>query len=144
MQFLMRQRRWAALLLIWFIILAGVHLGYAKGQAVRPSLHTEGGRQTSENAVAQTALCPLACGKQETPSWKRLPSSYAVRYAGSGSGRRFSHDFYAVRLYSGMYTRILLPSRRAENVCSRSHALIMNYIHCQDGAKPDSLFSIIS
>lgn len=138
MQFCARQKRWASLILILLISAAGIQLGYIQGYAFLACQSTLDG--AASEFVREASRFREADGTTETPGWQHLTQiARAERARQSGVNKGFFSDC-CHKGTSGAYTRILLPSCRIVNVFVRSHALIMAYIHCQDGKKADSLF----
>lgn len=139
MHFTACQKRWVSLILTVLISAAGIQLEYLQGYAF---LAYPGARNVPANAVSRATVLFMESGVvAETPRWRSLQNvARAERARRSGPCRGMFPDCYCSKVFSGMYTRIYLPSRRIENVFARSHALIMQYIHCQDGMKADNLF----
>lgn len=139
MHFSARQKRWASLILTVLISAAGIQLGYLQGYAF---LACPGARSVPASSVSRRAVLFMESGgAAETPRWRSLQHvARAERARRSGSCRGFFPDCCRAKGLWGTYMRIGMPLCRSENVFARSHALIMHYIHCQDGMKGDDLF----
>lgn len=139
MHFPMRKRRWAGLILTLLITIAGIQFGYTETYAFL-SWTNACEAQTGSTISAAATILAKSDQTVEEPSWRNLQN--VVRPERSRRNtcfRRLLTGAEIVRTYSDTYTRIILPSCRIENMSIRSHSLIMHYIHCQDGAKPDAL-----
>lgn len=139
MHFSMRQKRWASLILTLLIGAAGIQLGYVQGYAFL-SCHSM--ENVSASAFVRAAARIAEADKTtETPIWQKLRYiARAERARRSGTYRGlFLGCCHAVG-YSDAYIRIFLSSCRLEFVFARSHALMMAYIHCQDGENAFGLF----
>lgn len=132
MKIAIQQRRWISVLLVWIIVFFGIQHDFSQGTdlLINPyqdhlSVNIIERQQEAFMDVADTAEITQVMLQRLTNRCGRVNrwEDTSLLLGGEITG------------FTGCGTRIYLTSCRIENIYVRSHALIMAYIHCQDGEK---------
>lgn len=133
MRMTMQQKRWIGALLIWFIGFLAIQQSSVQGSILVANGNVD---QMSAHAIRrqQAALMDIANTMELTQIMLQRLTNHSARIKRWDDGRNLLL-YGCITGFTGCGTRIYLVSCRIENIYVRSHALIMAYIHCQDGEK---------